>query len=217
MRYAIFDFDGTIVDSMSYWRNFSKAYLEEHGYEPKESLDTINQVNWIQAVCDYYVEHYGLKVTPQEFYRWGLEHMGKKYKNDIDFKPGAKEVLDRMKAEGIKMCICTSTDKYLMWPCLVRLGLEDYFEFSVHCRETGIEKNEPETFLNCMRRLGAENPGEVGVFEDSYYALSTAADRGFYTVGIYDVEEAKRQELIKEKASQYIKDWSEFSFEKLPD
>lgn len=211
MKYAILDFDGTIVDSMKYWRHFAKAYLIENGYEVKGELPTVNKTDWLRAVCDYYYQNYGIEITPSEFHRWGLGYMRRMYAEEIDFKPGAGEALVKMKTRGIKMCICSSTDYSYMEKCLERLGIMDYFDFTVHCRRYGKEKDDPDIFLECMRRFGGGKPSEAVVFEDSSYALSTAKSRGFYTVGIYDPEE-KNPDLMKRVSDQYLYFWTELDY-----
>ena len=216
MKYAIFDLDGTVVDSMKYWRNFGRYYLIEKGYNPGENeLERIESVNWAKGICDYFYEHYHFTLTPEELYTWGMDFMKRKYSNDIKFKPGAVDLLEKLHNSGVKMCICSSTDYRLMEPALERLDIAKYFDFTVHCREYGKEKDDPEIFLYCMERLGAKNPGEVAVFEDAYYSRSTAKSAGFYVVGMFD-ETEKNQDKMQAISDQYVTDYSQLDFSKLP-
>ena len=219
MRFAILDLDGTIVDSMGYWRGFEKAFLLENGIK-EENIKKLSKNDWIgsdwvEALCEFFNAEYGFSLTPEKFHQWGIDFMMRKYATVIEFKPGAKELLEKLKAQGVKMCICSSTDRSIMEPVLQKYDLDKYFEFTLHCRQFGREKNEPETFYYCMERLGADKPEEVAVFEDALYSASTAKKAGFYVVGMYDVNE-KRTEQLKEIADQYVSDYNQLDFEKLP-
>ena len=219
MRYAILDLDCTIVDSMGYWRGFEKAFLLENGIK-EENIKKLSKNDWIgsdwvEALCEFFNAEYGFSLTPEKFHQWGIDFMMRKYAEVIDFKPGAKELLDKLKTQGVKMCICSSTDRSIMEPVLQKYELDKYFEFTLHCRQFGKEKNEPETFYYCMEKLGADKPEEVAVFEDAQYSASTAKKAGFYVVGMYDVNE-KRTEQLKEIADQYVSDYNQLDFERLP-
>lgn len=220
MKYAIFDLDGTIVDSMGYWRGFEKAFLLENGIK-EEDIKKLSKnqwigSDWVEALCEFFNTEYGFDLTPEKFHQWGIDFMMKKYATVIDFKPGAKEMLDKMKAAGVKMCVCSSTDRSIMEPVMQKYGLDRYFDFTVHCRRYGKEKNDPEIFRYCMGRLGAENPEEVSVFEDAVYSAATAKSAGFYVVGMYDVNE-KRTDELKELADQYVTDYAQLDWAKLPE
>lgn len=216
MRYAIFDLDGTIVDSMGYWRNFDKAFAREHNIDKAAEFDSFTGVDWVEKLCLYFNKAYNLDITPEKFMEWGIDFMMKKYANDVDLKPGAKQLLESMKANGVKMCICSSTDRYMMEPVLKKYDLDKYFEFTEHCRQYGKEKDEPDIFMHCMSRLGADDPSEVAVFEDALYSASTAKAAGFYVVGMYDVNE-KRTEELKKLADQYVTDYIQLDCSKLPE
>ena len=162
MKYAIFDLDGTVVDSMKYWRNFGRYYLIEKGYNPGENeLERIESVNWAKGICDYFYEHYHFILTPEELYTWGMDFMKRKYSNDIKFKPGAVELLEKLHNSGVKMCICSSTDYRLMEPALERLDIAKYFDFTVHCREYGKEKTTRKFFCTVWKGLEQKIRGKL--------------------------------------------------------
>lgn len=220
MRYAIFDLDGTLVESMIYWRGFEKAFLLENGIK-EENIKKLSKNDWIgsdwvEALCAFFNREYNFDLTPEGFHKWGIDYMMRKYATEIDYKPGAKQLLDKFLADGVKMCICSSTDRSIMEPLLKRFDMDKYFQFTVHCRQFGKEKNDPEIFMHCMRELGAEKPSEVAVFEDAFYSASTAKAAGFYTVGMYDVTE-KSGDKLKELADQYVTDYAQLDYSRLPE
>ncbi len=217
MRYAIFDFDGTLVDSMTMWRGVGKAFLEQNGYPPLKYQKPSDNDKWEKDFLNAVNEQLGLKVTYDEFYTWFSKYVFDQYANCIPLKPTAYDFLEKLHRHGVKMCLCSSTHREMMEPALERLNLDKFFEFTCHCGEFGKEKNEPDIFIHCMKKLGAENPNEVAVFEDALYAAQTAHNAGFYTVGIYDVTELKSLQL-KEFCDQYITgDYTQVDFDKLPE
>ncbi len=215
MKYAIFDLDGTIVDSMKYWRGVRNAFLEEHNLTSVDNFNDFTGADWVEKLCEYFNSKYNMDMTPEKFMDWGIEYMMKKYANDVYPKAGALELLDKFYAEGVKMCICSSTDRYMMEPVLEKFDLDKYFQFTIHCRQFGKEKNDPDTFRYCMERLGAQKPEEVAVFEDAHYAASTAKNAGFYVVGMYDANEPKTEE-VKAFVDQYVTDYAQLDYTRFP-
>ncbi len=216
MRYAIFDLDGTIVDSMGYWRGLAKAFIAEKKLGDMEEFNNFTGTDWVEKLCNFFNERYNMDITPEKFMQWGIDFIMRKYADDVLPKAGAFHMLDNLKEQGVKMCICSSTDRYMMEPVLKKYDLEKYFEFTEHCRRYGKEKNDPEIYLHCMKKLGAENPAEVAVFEDAHYAATTVKNAGFYLVAMHDVNEPRTAEL-ETVADQYVTDYAQLDYSKLPE
>ena len=215
MRYAIFDFDGTLIDSMTMWRNVGKTFLEQNNlpalkYQKKLQNDTW-EVEFLKAVN----EQLGVEVSYEFFFDWFSKYVKDAYAKHLPLKPTAYDFLQKLHNDGVKMCICSSTHRFMMEPALERLDLLKFFEFTCHCNDFGKEKNQPDIYLHCMEKLGAANPCEVAVFEDAFYAAKTVYNAGFYTVGIYDVTELNNVEM-QQVCHQYIKDYTQIDFDKLP-
>ena len=216
MKYAIFDFDGTLIDSMKMWRNVGRVFLESHGYPPLKYQKKTSNDTWEHDFLREVREQLNIDVTYEEFFKWFSDYVIGQYSYHLQLKDNAYSLLSKLKSEGVKMCICSSTHRFMMQSALNRLELNEFFEFTCHCNEFGKEKNAPEIFLHCMEKLGAEKPCEVAVFEDAFYAASTAKKAGFYVAGIYDTTEHRNEEMRK-ICDQYISDFSELDFSKLPD
>ena len=98
------------------------------------------------------------------------------------------------------MCIVTATPLKLAKAALERNEIKKYFSFVISCDEVGLGKNKPDIFLLAANRLNAE-PFEIAVYEDADFALITAKEAGFYTIGVYDdyfKNERKDIELISD-------------------
>lgn len=214
MKYAIFDFDGTLVDSMVMWRSVGKTFLNQHGYPPLKFTKQSSNDTWEQDFLAAVNEQLGLNITYEYFFNWFSEYVKEQYSIHIPLKETAYNFLETLYNNGVKMCICSSTHREMMQPALDRLNLSRFFEFTCHCNEFGKEKNDSSIFIHCMEKLGASCPDEVCVFEDAFYAANTARNAGFYTVGIYDITEHKIEQM-KEICHQYITDYTQFDFEKV--
>ncbi len=211
MKYAIFDFDGTIIDSMGMWRNISNSFLEENGIQPQEDLKQLNNATWVDEFVEIVKKRFNIDINKKSFFNWTLNYATRQYRDILELKPTSYNFLSTLKEQGTKMCICSSTYKDMMMPALERLDLLKFFDFTCHCADFGKEKDEPDIFYYCMEKLGAKNPQEVVVFEDAYYSASTAKSVGFNVVGIYDPSEPCQKEL-KSICDQYITDYTQVDF-----
>ncbi|MDP4118131.1 MAG: HAD family phosphatase [Bacillota bacterium] len=203
---AIFDLDGTLLDSMFMWNNIGEEYLRKREIEPKTNLnEKLKAMSLYQAAC-YYIKEYNLKDTAEDIIK-DITHMIEHFYVDVvQPKPGVKNFLMCLADKGVKMCIATATDRHLAEVALARCNLLGYFGEIFTCACVGKGKDEPDIFLKCLDFLTTEKEFTF-VFEDSLHAIETAKNVGFPLVGIYDsfsYDHAK----IKAVADYYI-----YSFE----
>ena len=215
MKYAIFDLDGTLVDSMTMWRSVGKTFLEQHNYPPLKYTKQSSNDTWEKDFLNAVKKQLGVEITDEYFFKWFSDYVIDAYDKHLPLKPTAYEFLEKLHNDGVKMCICSSTHRFMMEPALKRLDLLKFFEFTCHCNDFGMEKDKPDIYLHCAEKLGAASPAEVAVFEDALYAVKTVSEAGFYTVGIYDVTE-KNTEEVKRYCHQYIENYNQLDFDKLP-
>ena len=205
---CIFDMDGTLVDSMGYWRNLSRNFLRQKGV-----LGPINDVLELAKPLPLidstrlFIERFGLAGTPEDMAAEMSAVMKQHYLHDVSLKSGAGEYLEKLKRDGIKMCVVTATPPELVGACLSHLNLLHYFEFLLSCDEVGVGKNHPDAFLEAARRFNVP-PIDVAVFEDSLQAAETAMKAGFYTVGVYDKHSVEYWNSLSSIANETIVDWN---------
>lgn len=206
---AIFDVDGTLFDSMFIWDTVGEDYLRSLGYAPKENLNkTFKSMSLYQA-AQYYINEYGVTLSVEEIEN-GVNGMIEHYYKDIvPLKKGVKELLEMLNNRGVKMCIATATDRYMVESALKRCEVDKYFSEIFTCASVGHGKDEPIIFREAMRHLGTEKKDTV-VFEDALYAVKTAKNDDFLVFGIYDCHEENQAE-IKNLADVYLLDFSDFS------
>ena len=221
--YAIFDMDGTLVDSMGFWKRLAFEYLESHGVTDvsAEILERIKPMTMTESAA-LFIEEYGLSGTPESVAADMNAMMDDHYRSDIPLKPGVKEYLTKLKAVGVRMCVASATAESLMEACLGRLGVLVDFEFLLSCETVGAGKKRPDVYLESIKRMDAQ-VSETAVYEDAIYAAETAKLAGFYVVGVQDESTAgcwepedpadpdsvriSCWEKMKRLADEVIEDW----------
>lgn len=212
LKGAIFDFDGTLVDSMFIWETFGEDYLRTLGKEPKENLrDTFSDFTLEQA-AEYYQKHYGVTLSVEEIVTGVNRMVAETYRNKVGLKSGVAKFLQKFYSKGVKMCVATLTDKYLVDEVLERLGVRKYFAEIFTTAEIGKSKKEPHIYRRALAYMGTDK-SETLVFEDAFYALMTAKNDGFKVAAVYDKSEAN-QVMMRANADYYVSDYTRFDFTK---
>ena len=204
---AIFDLDGTLLDSMFIWDTIGEEYLRSLGKEPHEDLKETFMTLTLEEAAEYYREHYGVTLSVKEIVDGVNAMVEQTYRTKVTLKPGIAEYLAWLKENGVRMCVATVTDRYLVEETLERLGVRHYFSEIFTCAEVGFGKDKPVIYQKALEHLETEK-SDTYVFEDMLFALNTAKTDGFPTVGVYDRHEAHQDDL-KELADYYIFDFTD--------
>ena len=207
LKGAIFDFDGTLVDSMFIWDTIGEDYLRSLGKEPHEDLKETFMTLTLEQAAEYYRTHYGVTLSVKEIVDGVNTMVEGIYRTRVALKQGVADFLAQLKENGTRMCIATVTDRYLVEETLDRLGILQYFSEIFTCAEVGYGKDKPIIYRKALEHLGTMK-NETYVFEDSLFALKTAKADGFTTVGVYDRHE-NRQDNLKNLADYYIVDFAD--------
>ena len=204
---VIFDFDGTLFDSMYIWDTIGEDYLRSLGKEPHEDLKETFMTLTLEEAAEYYRTHYGVTLSVKEIVDGVNTMVEGIYRTRVALKQGVADFLAQLKDNGTRMCIATVTDRYLVEETLDRLGILQYFSEIFTCAEVGYGKDKPIIYRKALEHLGTTK-NETYVFEDSLFALKTAKADGFTTVGVYDRHE-NRQDNLKNLADYYIVDFAD--------
>ncbi len=205
--FAIFDMDGTLVDSMWGWEDVYTEFLSAHGAggSSKELIaHTAHMTTYESAVL--FRDHLSLDESPADIAALLDARMKELYQHKIREKPGVRAYLEQLKNSGVHMCVVSSTPEPLIRVCLDRLGLTPLFSFILSCDMIGKGKDEPDTYLAAAMRLGAA-PSDTAVYEDSPTALATAKKAGFYAVAVHDESSANLWPEMCRMADAVISDW----------
>lgn len=205
---AIFDLDGTLLDSSGFWDLAPAAYLRTQGKEPRPGLAQAVFPMTVPEAAAYMIREYGLDRTPDEITSGVNAAMERFYLHDIPLKDGAAEAVRALAERHVPLAIASVTDKSLVEAVLRRFGLAGAFAWIVTTGEVGAGKSEPDVYLRAAERIGS-TPENTLVFEDALHALRTANRAGFRTVGIYDTASEGLQEQIRAESAFYLRSFAE--------
>lgn len=205
IRGAIFDVDGTLLDSMSIWETIGEDYLRSLGFTPRENLaKTFAHFTMEQAAC-YYRSEYGVSLSTEEIIAGIGEMIAHFYTDEVQTKPGVDALLHALQSRGVKMCVATATDQSLVEAALERCGIRSYFSAIFTCSAVGHSKEEPQIYREARAHLGTDK-AETYVFEDALHAAQTAAADGFPVAAVFDPSE-QQQDVLKALAQVYLRDF----------
>ncbi|MBQ4269485.1 MAG: HAD family phosphatase [Clostridia bacterium] len=207
IKSAIFDMDGTLIDSLMIWdvlwSNFGETYLGDKNFRPSVEDDKKVRTSTLKDAMQLIYDHYKIGKSGEELLNYANRVMLDFYANSVTTKAGVIEFLEYCKSNGVKMCIATATAPDLVNVALKHCGLAKYFLKVFSCGDIGKGKDHPDIFLLAQEFLG-EKISETWVVEDSLVAIETATKIGMPTIGIYDPFNYGRQK-IEAIATEYIK------------
>lgn len=204
IRGAIFDVDGTLLDSMFIWDTIGETYLRSIGYQPKENLNETFKNMSLRQAARYYQTEYGVTQSIDEIMDGVNAMLERYYRFEVPLKPGVAELLERLRQDGVRLCIATATDRHLVEAALDRCGVLSCFGEIFTCNEVGHGKDEPDIFEATLRFLGTRRE-ETLVFDDALYAVRTAKEAGFPVAAVYDSHERSQAE-VRARSDLYLED-----------
>lgn len=202
IKAAIFDFDGTLADSMEVWAEVDFKFLNKRGIKvPNNYFDDICSMNFIQA-AEYTIKTFNLKESPKQIMSEWLELASYEYSNNVLLKPFSKKFVQLLRDNGIKIAIATAGDEKLFLPALENNNALELFDTYATTSEVKRGKGFPDVYDLVAERLGLPVENCV-VFEDIAVAVKGAKDGGYKTVAVYDKRSEKDIEIMKLTADFY--------------
>lgn len=214
LRGAIFDIDGTLLDSMSVWRALGENYLAARGIKAEEGLGDILYPMSLEEGAQYLKKRYCPGDGTEKIISDILKMTEDFYKKEVRLKPGVKEYLKFLKDGGVRIAAATSNNRYLAEKAFERLGISEFFEKIVTCSELSTSKSEPFIYSEAAKILGT-NFAETAVFEDSPTGIKSAKSVGFFTVAAEDFSNADQKDELMKTADLYIIDFTDLKLKKL--
>jgi HAD superfamily hydrolase (TIGR01509 family) len=182
---AIFDLDGTLIDSMHIWNSAGAEYIKRVGKTPEDGIWIKLQPMTTAQTAEYICKNYGVNVSPADVVEDLFRIIADFYTNEVLPKEGAIDFLELLRLHGVKMCIATATDRHLVDAALKKCGLMQYFKAILTCTEVGVSKMQPDIFNQALSAIGTPK-SETLVFEDAYFAVLTLKKAGFTVAAVYD-------------------------------
>ena len=211
---AIFDMDGTLLDTMYIWRNLTREYLNSKNIPiPEEIRDKLVTMG-ITKVVNLLQEYFQLGLTADELREELYAVLGDYYRNNSVLKPGALSMLKKLQERNVATVILSATPEHLLRIALRKVDIEKYFSHGIlSCASMKYTKFQPESFYTVIEHLKVDKD-DVMVFEDAWYAANTAKQAGLTVAMIAEPTELKVEET-RQLADFYVeKSWDEFPVEK---
>lgn len=205
---AIFDLDGTLLDSMGVWSRVDIEFLEKRGIAlPADYAAAVKAMSFSEA-ARYTIRRFGLAQTENEIIEEWREMVQEEYACRIPLKPGAGVYLSRLHRDGVRIGLATACGRELYEPALVNNGIFGLFDAFASVSEAGRGKGFPDIYLLAAKRLGV-NPGDCTVFEDIPEAVRGAKAAGMRTVGVFDAASAGDRVEMERLADAFIENFTD--------
>lgn len=207
MKAAIFDLDGTLVDSMGMWRELERNFLISLGIEPAQWIFQRMDTLGLHGSADWLIQEFSLNRSAQELWNFCDTMALDGYLKSVFPKPGALRMVRALHARGVKTALATLTAHKLADRVVEARGFLPLLDHLLTVEDVnGVKKDRPDLFLKAASLLGAA-PHEVVVFEDSLYAIRTAVKAGFPVWSILDSESSADHEEIRSLSTRCFESW----------
>lgn len=203
---AIFDLDGTLLDSMGIWEQIDIAFLRKRNLSvPEDYAAKISSLSFEEA-ARYTITLFGLDEKPEDIMREWSEMASYEYTHNVRLRPYAGDYLLRLKEAGIRLAVATGMTIKLALPCLKNNAVFDLFDAICSTDEVPRGKEYPDVFELAADRVGVP-PEKCIVFDDVLSAIKSAKQAHMITCGVYDKYSERQRTEIEKLADYYLPDW----------
>ena len=203
----LFDFDGTLVDSMPFYGATMLRILNENSISyPADVIKIITPLGY-SGTADYFIK-LGMNMRKEESVAIITKYLSEVYANIIPAKDNVIQVLRQLKARGASLNVLTASPHIMLDPCLKRLGVFDLFDYVWSCDDFGTTKADPNIYKLAASKIGITEK-DVLFLDDNYNADKTAKTAGMRVCGVYDLSSDEYTEQMKSICDHYIYDFSE--------
>lgn len=209
MNYSayLFDFDGTLVDSMPVFVDVMKRVLDENAIPYGDDLVKIITPLGYAGTADYFIS-LGLNMEKSDIMAMMQRYSFDEYVHNIPPKAEVQRTLIALKERGNSLNVLTASPHVVLDPCLKRLGIYELFDNVWSCDDFETTKSDPEIYRRAAEAIG--KPLEEILFaDDNPNAIATASSAGMPTCGVYDASSEEYIDEMKKLADRYIFDFSQ--------
>lgn len=205
----IFDLDGTLIDSMWLWKEIDIEYLTSKGIDIPADLQKEIEGKSFKETAIYFKKRFNFPESVEEIMELWNTKCFEMYTTKVTLKPGAKNLLEYIKNNNIKMAIATSNSSNLANAVLKAMGIDKYFDAIVTGCDVKCGKPDPEVYLKAAQKLGVE-PSKCFVFEDIPNGILAGKNAGMTTCAVEDDYSMPLKDLKQEIADYYTVDFNSF-------
>lgn len=203
----LFDFDGTLVDSMPAYVGLMLRILDENNIEYGDDIVKIITPLGYVGTAKYF-KKLGIAMSEEEMVATMNKYAYDEYAYNIPAKENVIEVLKELKSQGADLNVLTASPHTVLDPCLKRLGIYDIFTNVWSCDDFNTTKADPEIYVSAAKKMG-KSVEEVLFLDDNYNADRTAKSAGMMVCGVYDSSSEEYTDEIKDVSDYYINNFSE--------
>ena len=203
----MFDFDGTLVDSMPTYGGVMLRILQENGIPYPENIIKIITPLGIPGTAEYFIGM-GLDRPKEEIVAIMIDYMVDAYTHRVPAKDGVIEALRALKARGDGLHVLTASPHDTLDPCLKRLGIFDIFDHVWSCNDFGTTKADPAIYHMAAEQIGVP-VSDVIFLDDNLGADQTAKSAGMQVYGVYDDSSKEYETEIRAATDRYIYNFKE--------
>lgn len=205
---AIFDMDGTLMDSMWMWKDIDLEYLGRFGIEMPENLQREIEGMSMTETAVYFRQTFGITDSVEKMQNDWNEMAIEFYRSRVPLKKGVRELLRQMKERGMKIGIATSNSVELTRECLAANGVEELFDTVRTAKDVPRGKPSPDIYLSVAREWNMD-PGDIIVFEDIPNGALAGKRAGMEVTAVEDDYALPRREELIRISDHYIRDFTE--------
>lgn len=205
---VIFDMDGSLVDSMWVWKDIDIEYLGRFGLGIPDDLQQLIEGKSFTETAEYFKERFALEHSVERIKADWNEMAWDKYRTRVSLKPGAMQVLDYCRENGIKLGIATSNSRQIVDMVLQERGIADYFSCIMTSCEAKKGKPAPDIYLMTAAQLSVK-PENCLVFEDIVFGIQAGKSAGMQVCAVDDAYSAYQREEKKKLADYFVHDFTE--------
>lgn len=205
---AIFDWDGTLADSMWVWDNLLIDFLSEYGFEASDKILSDIAYMTITQSSGYIKSLYNLPMSAEDICQKWKDMVYHRYAEEVKLKAGAKEYLAYLKENGIKIALATACAAELCEVCMESNDVKKYMDEVIYADDVGKGKSDPQIYIETLKRLGVKAE-ETMLFEDILTAVKTGKGIGLSVTVVEDAGAESERELLKQHADVYIRNYFE--------
>ena len=203
----LFDFDGTLVDSMPIYAAMMLGILEENNVPHEKDIIKVTTPLGYPGTAKLFHEM-GLNKPVEEIIAIMNERAVKAYTYDVPAKEQVIAALRRLKARGDDLNVLTASPHAMLDPCLKRLGIWKLFTNVWSCEDFGTTKADPNIYHMAAKKIGRP-VDEIWLLDDNLGADRTAKAAGMRVCGVYDASSAEYEQEIRAACDAYLVDFSE--------
>jgi len=206
-RAAIFDLDGTLLDSMWVWHAVDRDFFHARGMEvPADYAEKIQSLTFRETAV-YTIEKYGLPESPEQLMALWNEMSFVQYRDHVKLKPGAREYLEALRARGVKLGVATNLTTHVARAVLESNGVLDWFDAVTSADEVPRGKAFPDIWLLAAKKLGVE-PGLCVAYDDVAKALHGIRAAGMTACAVRERDMPQDFEAMKRDFDCHIEEFS---------